>query len=217
MSKRYNLIIFDLDGTILYTLEDLANSLNYMLGRFGYPPRTLEEVRRFVGNGVRNLVACALPDGENTPDFEKCFAVYREHYSAHSNDATRAYEGMAEVMAELKKRGYKIGILSNKYHSAAVGLCNLYFGGLFDIALGESENTRRKPDPDGVRQIVESAGTDYAHTVLVGDAETDVLTAMNAGIDCVSALWGYRSCEVLAGAGATRFAETPRQLLNIFE
>ena len=216
MTNHYNLIIFDLDGTILYTLEDLANSLNFMLKQFGYPTRTIAEVRCFVGNGVRHLVASALPQGEATTNFEECFSVYRKHYSAHSNDTTRAYDGIAEVMRQLRQGGYKIGILSNKYHTAAIGLCNIYFGGLFDIALGESELCKRKPNPDGVWQIIRFVGTDCQHTVIVGDAETDIATAHNAGIDCISALWGYRTRTDLLKAGATRFADTPQQLLTIF-
>lgn len=212
--KTPQLVIFDLDGTLLYTIEDLADSLNYMLGRFSFAPVTTEQVLAMVGNGVENLVAQAVPQGKENPLFDICLSVYKQYYKTHSVIKTRPYDGVVEVMRQLKDNGFKIGILSNKFHEATEKLCMLFFDGLYDIALGESPECRRKPAPDGILKIAEATSVPLDAAVLVGDSETDILTARNAGVRCMSALWGYRTYNQLVEAGGTWFAEKPADIVS---
>lgn len=198
--------LFDLDGTLLNTLEDLADGTNHALAFFGYPRRTLEEVRRFVGNGAANLIAQAVPAGRAPAPVLKAFQAY---YPTHCRIKTAPYPGVLEALAELRKK-YPIAIVSNKPDAAVKPLCAHYFPGIF--ALGETAGCPRKPDPAMVRKAMEAIGV--TDCVYVGDSEVDVLTAKNAGVPCLSVLWGFRDREQIGGS---RYCETVDRLVPTLE
>lgn len=208
-------VIFDMDGTLLDTLEDLYLSANAALGSQGFPLKSREEVRRFVGNGVRNLMRRCVPDGEENPKFEECFRIFGEHYAIHLNDHTSAYEGIQELLRELSDRGYLMAIVSNKPDAAVKDLAGRYFGGMISVAIGESESIRRKPAPDTVIQAAKTLGAKLSECIYVGDSEVDIETAGNCRIPCISVLWGFREKELLESRGAKRMAGTPEELLEI--
>lgn len=215
--KRYDTVIFDLDGTLLDTLEDLRDAVNYALRVHGMPERTLAEIRGFVGNGVRKLLMRSVPDGEENPEFESVFQTFREYYVLHSNDKTRAYEGVAELMQRLRDAGYALAIVSNKLDAAVKDLNRIYFGGIVDTAIGERAGTARKPAPDMVFAALEELGKTRETAVYVGDSEVDIKTAQGAGLPCISVLWGFREREFLAAQGAHTFAETPEDVWELLE
>lgn len=198
--------LFDLDGTLLNTLEDLADGTNHALASLGYPRRTLEEVRRFVGNGAANLIAQAVPAGRDPAPVLKAFQAY---YPTHCRIKTAPYPGIPEALAELRKK-YPIAIVSNKPDAAVKPLCAHYFPGIF--ALGETAGCPRKPDPAMVRKAMEAIGV--TDCVYVGDSEVDVLTAKNAGVPCLSVLWGFRDREQIGGS---RYCETVDRLIPMLE
>ena len=202
-------ILWDLDGTLLDTLEDLADGTNYALGQYGLPERTLDEVRRFVGNGARNLILQAV---EGKADVDAVLDTFRTYYNAHCQIKTKPYDGILEALAELGKK-YPMAVVSNKPDSAVKPLCAQYFPGLY--ARGESANCHRKPAPDMVRKAMEAIGVDSC--VYVGDSEVDVLTAKNAGVPCLSVLWGFRDKEILREAGAEYFCDRPEELPDIID
>lgn len=194
--------IFDLDGTLLYTLEDLWTSTNFALEALGYKKRTLEEVRTFVGNGVKKLIERSLPENTSEDEVQKCLNVFREHYSKNANKHTRPYDGIIELLKYLKNNDVKIAVNSNKYDAAVKGLCKEYFGELIDIAIGEMPSCPKKPSPEGVNKILEYLNCDSNRAVYVGDSLVDLQTAKNAGIDCISVSWGYCPEEKLLQNGA---------------
>lgn len=202
----YRAVIFDLDGTLLNTLDDLAASTNAALRQFGYPERTVEEVRRFVGNGVRLLMVRALPQGEKTPRFEEILAYFRQHYAAHCREATAPYPGIPALLARLRERGVRVAVVSNKFDAAVKDLCRAYFGGEVEVAVGESPAVAKKPAPDAVLAAMRELGVSPADTVYVGDSEVDVETARRSGLPCISVLWGFRDRAELVAHGATHFA-----------
>lgn len=208
-------VIFDLDGTLLDTLEDLTDAVNYALGENGLPLRTIEEVRQFVGNGVENLMIRAIPDGKEHPQFAKAFEDFKEFYGQHCKDKTRAYEGIGILLEELKARGVGVAIVSNKLDSAVKKLSEEYFSGYVCSAIGEMESVEKKPAPDTVEKALEELGTDRMQTLYVGDSEVDIQTAQNAGITCVSVTWGFRDAEFLKGHGARRMIDDPLELLQM--
>ena len=189
--------IFDLDGTLLYTLEDLKDSVNYSLAKFGYPCRTLDEVRNFVGNGVKLLIERALPGGEKNSDFKECLTCFKEHYKKNMYNKTRLFDGIDEMLAELNSRGYKIAVVSNKFDAAVKELCEKYFCGKIEIAIGESEEVRKKPAPDSVLKAMEVLNCNPELTYYIGDSEVDIETAKNAGLKCISVSWGYMAPQLL--------------------
>ncbi len=210
----YDTIIFDLDGTLLNTLEDLCNSVNYALESCGYSRRTLEEIRCFVGNGVRKLIERALPCETDTEEFEKVFGIFREHYKIHCNDLTGPYEGIMELLQELKAKGYKMGIASNKMRPAVLALNDLYFKGLIQGAAGVDETIMPKPDSQMIELMLEELGSSKESTLYVGDSQVDVETARNTGLDMVTVLWGFRTKDELLAAGAKNFIRHPMELLK---
>lgn len=212
---KYNTIIFDLDGTLLNTLDDLRDSLNEILKRFGYEARSIEDVKRFVGNGVYNLVRLSVPETCNEEKIQNVLAEFREHYSHNLQNKTRPYQGITELLLDLNRYNYKLGIVSNKFDSAVKELAGIYFGNLIRVAIGETENIRRKPAPDSIFAAVDELGSELNKTILVGDSETDVRTAKNAGIPCIGVTWGFRCREVLRAEGADYIIDTPRELLTI--
>lgn len=212
---RYQAAVFDLDGTLLNTLEDLKNSVNFALEKNHFPSRKLSEVRLFVGNGIRLLIERSVP--ENTPAalIDSCFADFKAHYEAHSMVYTKPYDGIAETLDALKKKGVKLAVVSNKIDSAISELCLHYFPGVFDGTAGEKAGIRRKPAPDSVFAVLESIGADVKRTVYLGDSEVDVQTAHNAGLPCISCLWGFRSRAVIEREHPEYIIERPEDILNI--
>ncbi len=198
----YKLVIFDLDGTILDTLDDLADSVNYALGQNGFPVRTKEEVRSFVGNGIRKLIERSVPEGTPEDKTDKVHKIFTDWYKEHCADKTRPYDGVIALLHALRNRGVKTAVVSNKADYAVKELCSKYFPRLLDEAVGERPGIARKPEPDAINELLQSFGVEKEEAVYVGDSEVDVKTADNAGIDCMAAGWGFRSKEVLEQAGA---------------
>ena len=204
-------ILFDLDGTLLDTLEDLLDATNYALAEHGYPARTLKELRRFVGNGAQNQIRLALPE-DNKENLPKVLATYKPYYTDHCQIKTRPYEGVLPALEYLGQK-YPIAIVSNKPDSAVKALCADYFPGLY--ALGETSDCPRKPAADMVYKAMAAIGVDRC--VYVGDSEVDVLTAKNAGMPCVGVLWGFRDREDLEAAGGCVYCERTEDLARIIE
>lgn len=211
---RYSTIIFDLDGTLLYTLEDLADATNYALKKHGLPQRTIDEVRQFVGNGVRNLMKRAVPKGEEDPEFENIFDDFKAFYGEHCNDKTRPYDGIMELLGELKRQGYELAIVSNKLDSAVKELNKRYFEGIIDVAIGEKEGVLRKPAPDTVVTALKELNCSKETAIYVGDSDVDIQTAKNVGIPCISVLWGFRDREFLEEHDAQVFAKIPDDIFR---
>ncbi|MDY6266287.1 MAG: HAD family hydrolase [Prevotella sp.] len=206
--------IFDLDGTLLNTINDLAASTNYALRSAGMPEHSVDDVRRFVGNGVKKLMERAIPDGLNNPDFDETYATFRKHYLKHSLDTTKPYDGIPEVLAELKRRGKKLAIVSNKFYAATQELARHFFPDTIEVAIGERENIRKKPAPDTVLEAMRQLGVGKEGTVYIGDSDVDIDTAHNVGVPCISVLWGFRDRDFLLAHGATTLIERPEQLLD---
>ncbi|MBO5214853.1 MAG: MFS transporter [Clostridia bacterium] len=212
--SKVKAIIFDLDGTLLNTLDDLHISVNIMLERNGFATRTYEEIRRFVGNGVAKLVERALPNGKDEK-FDEYLAQFKSIYDEHKNDNTAPYEGIIDLLKRVKKEGYKSAIVSNKYDAAVQQLKNETFEGLIDFAVGEGNGIATKPAPDGVWLALEKLGVSKEQSVYVGDSEVDVLTAKNSGLDCIAVTWGFRDREILESEGARYIISAPDQLLPL--
>ena len=212
----YNTYIFDLDGTLLDTLTDLAASCNYALRAHGMPEHSIDDVRRFVGNGVRKLMERAIPDGETNPDFEATFATFREHYMQHSLDTTKPYPGIEDVLTELKARGCRLAVVSNKMMAATVELCKHFFPDTIEVAIGEkeTEEIRKKPAPDTVFAALKRLGVSGDNAVYVGDSDVDLATARNSNLPCISVLWGFRDRDFLLDHGATTLITSPKELLG---
>ena len=204
--------IFDLDGTLLNTINDLAASTNYALRSAGMPEHSVDDVRRFVGNGVKKLMERAIPDGLNNPDFDETYATFRKHYLKHSLDTTKPYDGIPEVLAELKRRGKKLAIVSNKFYAATQELARHFFPDTIEVAIGERENIRKKPAPDTVNEALAQMNVGKERAVYIGDSDVDIMTANNCGMPCISVLWGFRDYDFLVEHGATIFVTSPLQL-----
>ena len=202
-------VLFDLDGTLLNTLDDLADAVNATMRRFGCPERTIEEVRQFVGNGAQRLIQLALPGKDDDPDVAQVLAYFKDYYAAHAQVKTRPYDGILEALEEVKKE-FPVAIVSNKPDQAVKLLCRQYFGDVY--ALGERGGCPRKPAPDMVRKAMAAIGADRC--IYVGDSEVDVLTAQNAGVPCLCVLWGFRDKQTLVEAGATHFCQNPKDLIK---
>ncbi|MBE6631063.1 MAG: HAD family hydrolase [Ruminococcaceae bacterium] len=212
---KYNTVLFDLDGTLLYTLQDIKDSLNKALVRFGLPERSEDEVRKFVGNGVESLVALAIAGGRSDPNYEEALNFFVSDYKAHCNDNTKAYEGVNELLSELRKEGIKVAVISNKFDAATKELCKKFFDGKYDLACGSSPEIKKKPCPDIVYKVLSDLNSDKASAVMVGDSEVDVETAKAADIDCIAVTWGYRDTDVLKNSGARTFAKNVKELQRI--
>ena len=211
----YKTYIFDLDGTLLDTLGDLAASVNYALRTHGLPEHAIDDVRRFVGNGVRRLMERAVPDGAGNSLFEEAFATFRQYYMEHSLDTTRPYEGIPEALAALKAHGCRLAVVSNKMMAATQALCSHFFPDTIEVAIGEheAEGIRKKPAPDTVIAALKALGVGKEDAVYVGDSDVDIQTACNSGIPCISVLWGFRDRDFLKQHGAETFISTPSELL----
>ena len=209
---HYKAVIFDMDGTILDTLDDLASSVNYALDANGLPKRTRDEVRRFVGNGAVKLIRRAVPEGTTDALFDKVFASYTAHYAVHCADATKPYDGILELLRSLRKAGIKTAVVSNKPDEAVGILAKRYFPDLFDAAVGTREGIKTKPAPDSVFEIIKTIGAGKKDCVYVGDSEVDIETAKNAGIPCISVSWGFKGSEFLAEHGAKKIVASAAEL-----
>ncbi len=215
--SSYHTYIFDLDGTLLDTLADLAASTNYALRTHHMPEHSVEDIRRFVGNGVRRLMERAIPDGSHNPLFEETFATFRQHYLEHSLDTTHPYEGIPELLSELHERGDRLAVVSNKMMAATQALCRHFFPDTIEVAIGEheAEGIRKKPAPDTVFAALRQLGVGPVNAVYVGDSDVDIMTAHNASLPCISVLWGFRDREFLKEHGAQTFVSHPLEILSL--
>ena len=209
--RKYDTVLFDLDGTLLNTLDDLADSVHHTLTVHGCPARSREEVRSFLGTGSRRLMAQALPQGEDTPDFEQLLGEYKEWYNTHCMVRTDFYPGVAQVLERLKQEGCAVAVVSNKHAAAASRLKEKFFPDL--LAMGQTESIRRKPAPDMVEAALEKLGRTKEGAVYVGDSEVDLETARNAGLPCILVSWGFRGRKALEPLGADHLVDTAEELL----
>lgn len=215
--NKYDTVIFDLDGTLLNTLEDLADSVNYALTLHGFPCREITEVRSFAGNGIARLIELSVPGGINNLRYKECLADFRSYYLKNMQNKTGAYEGIMDLLEQLSKEGYKIAIVSNKFDAAVKNLNHAYFGKYIKIAIGESIDVLKKPAPDTVFKALEKLGSIAARAVYVGDSEVDAETSKNAGITFVGVSWGFRDREVLEKIGVPYIIDKPLELLKILD
>jgi phosphoglycolate phosphatase len=209
---NYDTYIFDLDGTLLDSLTDLAISCNYALRINNMPERTIDEVRCFVGNGVKKLMERAIPNGLQNPAFEKTYADFRQHYLVHNLDNTKPYPGIIPLLKRLHSEGKNIAVVSNKFYAATQDLVKHFFGEYITVAIGERENIRKKPAPDTVFEALRQLDASSAGAVYIGDSDVDVMTARNCNIPCISVLWGFRTKEFLIKNGATTFVTAPDEI-----
>ena len=213
--KRYDTIIFDLDGTLLDTLGDLTASVNHVMETYGFPQRTENEVKMGLGNGVGYLIKHTIPNGTKNLLYNACVEEFQAYYGEHMNLHTLPFPGIMEVLERLNQEGFKMAIVSNKFDAAVKGLRDIYFGAQIPVAIGESETVSRKPAPDMILKAVSDLGSSLENTLYVGDSEVDIKTAQNAGIPCISVLWGFREKIVLEINGALHFVHTPEELLEL--
>ena len=212
---RYKTLIFDLDGTLLDTLQDLAAATNYTLKKNGFPERTTDEVRMFVGNGIRKLIERAVPAGTSVAMQERVYADFNVYYKAHCSDTTCTYLGVLQLLEEARALGCQTAIVSNKADYGVQELAKQYFPGLLDAAIGEQAGIAKKPAPDMLVAIMEKLGADKESTIYIGDSDTDLMTAANTGIPCIGACWGFRGREFLVAHGATLLAERVEDVLPL--
>ena len=211
----YTTVIFDLDGTLLDTLSDLHASVNYSLREHSFPERSMEETRRFIGNGVVKLIERSVPAGTDKETEADCLDIFRAHYLSHMADNTAPYAGITDLFGKLREYGIKTAVVSNKLHTAVVGLCDDYFPSLIDCALGVSDESERKPAPTNVYKALDALCCNKDNTIYVGDSEVDVQTAKNAGLKCIGVTWGFRDKDELINAGADYIADTAEELLKL--
>ncbi len=216
------IVIWDLDGTLMDTLTDLMNSTNYALSQCGMPTRSYDEVRRFVGNGVHKLIERAVSTNSSADDVERCFACFKQHYMVHCKDNTKPYDGIVEAVRQLHDRGVRQAIVSNKLQGGVTELHEEWFRGIIDVAIGETPEVNRKPAPDMVNKAVAAlkkmsgiAPDAPVEAVYIGDSDVDIETAHNACLPCISVLWGFRDKDFLISHGATTFAKTPQDILEL--
>lgn len=214
---RIKAVLWDLDGTLLDTLDDLAASTNAALAQYGLPQRTRDEVRAFVGNGVRKLIERAVPQGTDEATVGRVYDAFVAHYGLHSRDHTRPYDGVIPMLDALLAGGVRLAIVSNKIDFAVKELSRAYFGERMSSAVGDAPGRRRKPAPDSVMEAMRQMGVAPEETAYVGDSDVDVETARNAGVACCAVSWGFRSERCLREAGAERIAATPQELLRLLE
>lgn len=217
MNENITTIIFDLDGTLLNSLDDIHICVNYMLEKYNMPLRTLDEIRMFVGNGIERLLELAVPDGKANEYYEQIVLEYKEYYGAHCNDNTAPYSHIMEMLEAVKAQGYKTAITSNKNIEATETLKELHFAQLIDVAMGAKASIRKKPAPDMVIEAMEMLGSKPEECVFVGDSEVDVLTAKNVGLPCIAVSWGFRTKEELKAAGAETIVDTPMGIVELLK
>lgn len=212
--KKYDTVIFDLDGTLLNTLDDLTDAVNFVMRENGFPERTLEEVRRFVGNGIRKLMERAVPKGVEGEAFEQVFEQFRTYYTAHCRIKTRIYDGIEELLAALSADGVSMAIVSNKNQAAVSALGDIYFEKYMKTAIGQRDGMNKKPAPDAVELALDELGKGKERALYVGDSDVDFYTAANSGMDCALVTWGFRTKEELHDLKPQFFADDTAQLLE---
>lgn len=214
MNKK--IIIFDLDGTLLNTLEDLTDSLNYMLSQFNYPLKKIDQVRDYVGNGVYKLIERAIPDGKLNKNFDKCVETFKQNYKENMYNKTSPYNGIEQMLKELKQKGFIIAVASNKFDLAVKELCKKYFGGLIDCAIGENEKIgiHKKPSPDIILNILKQYNLSPQEAIYIGDSEVDIQSAKNCNINCISVCWGFKTKEFLIKNNAENIIEKPEEIFK---
>lgn len=212
---KYKAVIFDMDGTILNTLEDLKNATNYSLRQFGMPERSLEEVRMFVGNGIRKLVERAVPSGTSEEKIAQVFDVFLEYYEIHSADNTSPYPGILELVEKLKKSGIKTAVSTNKADVPAQELGREYFNGIFDLIVGQQDGLKVKPAPDSVNKILSILDIQKKDAIYIGDSDVDVQTAKNSGLDFIGVSWGFRGREFLEKNDAKNIVDNANEILDL--
>lgn len=212
---KYKAVIFDMDGTILNTLEDLKNATNYSLRQFNMPERTLEEVRMFVGNGIKKLVERAVPAGTSTEKIDEVLDVFLKYYEVHSADNTSSYPGIHELVEKLKAAGIKTAVSTNKADAPAQELGKEYFNGIFDLIVGQRDGLRTKPAPDSVNEILKILNIQKKDAVYVGDSDVDVQTATNSGLDFIGVSWGFRGRKFLQEKGAKNIVDSADEILDL--
>lgn len=210
-------MIFDLDGTLLDTLEGLKDSVNFALNEFNYSLKNLEQIRSYVGNGVSKLIERSIPDGKENPDFENCLSVFKNHYSKNMKEKTRPYPQVIELLETLKLKNIKVAVVSNKYDLAVKDLCRNYFDGLIDMAVGEGEFCRPKPYCDGIDKVLSEFKLNKDEVLYVGDSEVDILTAKNAEIKMICVSWGFRNVGFLKENGANMIINSATELINFID
>lgn len=208
-------IIFDLDGTLLDTLDDLTASVNAAMAACGLPPHSRDEVRNFVGNGVMRLIERCVEGGQENPQFKKAYGAFRLHYASHCQEHTAPYEGIIQMLGKLRIQGVPVAVVSNKFDAAVKKLCDAYFSGLVPVAIGEKDGINKKPAPDTVLAALKQLKMPVESAIYVGDSEVDIQTAHNAGTGLVSVCWGFKTREFLTENGAVKIAETPGQLYDM--
>ena len=210
-------VIFDLDGTLLNTLGDLRAATNHALEVRGLPPHSMEEIRQFIGNGIRLLICRAMPEGTPEAEIDAALDDFKAYYAAHIHDRTVPYDGIPQLLTALRKRGIKVAVLSNKIDSASQQLIEYFFPGKTDVVFGEHVGVPRKPDPTSCRMVIQQLGVQPEQVLYVGDSGTDMQTAKNAGLYAVGVTWGFRSKEVLLKYGADVLVHRPEQILQILD
>jgi len=208
-------IIFDLDGTLLNTLEDLTDAVNYALDRYALPMCSISEVRNYVGNGADKLIERAVARRLSKEQEQECLATFMQYYSENMNNKTRPYEGVLDVIRELLRKEYRIAIVSNKFDTAVKELNVSYFDGLFPVAIGASDTVSKKPAPDSVYMALSQLGSRQDTAIYVGDSDVDVMTAHNAGLQCIGVTWGFRDKELLLSVGAEYIIDKPNDLFSV--
>ena len=212
-----NTIVFDMDGTVLNTIDDLTVSMNYVLDKFNMPGHTMEEYRMFFGNGIEFALRKSVPEDTPSDVIKEMISVFKEHYDIHCLDNTKPYDGILSLMNELKQQGYKMAIVSNKIDSAVKELNEKFFSGVVDVAIGEKPGIKRKPAPDTVLEALKELKSNINEAVYVGDSEVDFATAQNSGLPCISVLWGFRDRKYLEDIGADTFAEKPEDIIKLLD
>ena len=215
MTRKYELAVFDMDGTILYTLDDICNGVNEALVRHGLPRRDIDSIRRNIGHGIRHEIESSVPEGTDESVIDAVFHDFHAWYEVHCNDNTRPYEGIVELLQSLKEEGIRCAVVSNKADYAVKALSDIHFRGLMEASVGEMEGIARKPAPDEVDEVLRLTGVDRKKAVYIGDSEVDIETARNAGMDCIAVSWGYRDRWMLEASGAKVIADNVEQLKHL--
>lgn len=212
---KFTTAVFDLDGTLTDTIDDLTDSVNFALSQFAFPKRERKEVITFVGNGVRRLVSLSVPEGTDEETFEKVLAVFKDYYEEHSLVKTMPYKGIPELLKSLKSKGVKIAVVTNKVQSTANEVVNHFFPGIFDIIIGQVDGRPQKPAPDGVFDAMSKSGADKGKTVYIGDSDVDCKTAKNADLPIIGVSWGFKGREFLASYGCDYIVDCPEEIERI--
>ena len=215
--NKYDTFIFDLDGTLLDTLQDLCDSVNYTLRKHGFPTHTKDEIRSYLGNGMEVLISLSLPNGKDEQNFERILQDFKDYYLIHSLDTTGPYEGILELLDYLKNNNYKYAIVSNKGDFAVKHLNEYFFKEYIDVAIGEKAGIRKKPYPDTVLEAIRLLDSSIDNSYYIGDSEVDIDTANNANMECLVVSWGFRTNKQLIESGAKIIFNTPSELLDFIK